>query len=274
MKNGYTVSIIAAGDGTRISSVTQNNIPKVMIQLNDLPLLKYIINSVSSSLSKDISIDILDKYKDIVDNYIKSIRPYSQIAKKIKVYPHESAIGTLPVVYNALKRNISSGSKSTMIYYGDVLTNTNLERLYIMHLIWDLESHITLVSYRTDIPKECGIIDADSLTIMNPVKSIEEKPNKPKSNLAFSGIAFIDNDKSILKLMKDVQRPNTDFISDFVSKMIGKIPIYSIEIDPGETVIDIGTIENLEKARKECQKMFLAPIKEPTNTFLLPSQRT
>ena len=57
------VLILAGGKGTRMSSLTKNNIPKPMILLNGIPILERIILSFKKNGIKDfiLSVNYLHK---------------------------------------------------------------------------------------------------------------------------------------------------------------------------------------------------------------------
>ena len=50
---------------------------------------------------------------------------------------------------------------------------------------------ITMLTFRSDNPKACGVVDLDKKNI---VQSFEEKSNNPKSNIANGAVYLFEND--------------------------------------------------------------------------------
>ena len=64
----------------------------------------------------------------------------------------------------------------------------------------------TIFSYEVVNPKDFGVVEIDA---KNKIKSIEEKPIKPKSNLAITGLYIFDQEVSLFseklkKFLKEV----------------------------------------------------------------------
>ena len=96
-------------------------------------------------------------------------------------------------------------------------------------------------------PKEFGILKLDKN--FKPI-SIAEKPTKPKSNLAITGLYFFD--KSIVKISQNL-RPSkrgeleiTDAIKTYLKKKI----LYPQLLGRGFAWLDTGTHENMLSAGK------------------------
>ena len=57
----------------------------------------------------------------------------------------------------------------------------------------------TIFSYHVNNPEDFGVVEFDGDKVVN----IEEKPNKPKSNHAVTGLYFYDND--VIEIAKNLK---------------------------------------------------------------------
>ena len=125
-----------------------------------------------------------------------------------------------------------------MICYADNLTDIDLREMMAFH-----HSHngiLTMALFHTNSPRQCGIATLDET---KRITAFEEKPLQPKSDLANAGIYMAD--RALFQYL-----PNgsfLDFGQDILPKLVGTM--YGYEIS--DYLIDIGTGENLNKARRE-----------------------
>ena len=97
---------------------------------------------------------------------------------------------------------------------------------------------MTMVIFESNRPKECGIVQIDDDNI---VIEFEEKPKKPKSNLANGAIYILSNE--IQEILKKEYFSAKDFSAEVLNQFIGKIFTYKVD-----NLIDIGSKENLNLA--------------------------
>jgi mannose-1-phosphate guanylyltransferase len=95
--------------------------------------------------------------------------------------------------------------------------------------------------FETNNPSGCGIV---SLNQDFTITSFEEKPANPTSNLANAGLYVAS--PNVIDLIDDSKIP-TDIGFDLLPLLVNKMSGYTI----GDYLIDIGTHQNLEKARKD-----------------------
>jgi NDP-sugar pyrophosphorylase family protein len=126
------------------------------------------------------------------------------------------------------------------ILYGDNLTNVDLRRMYEFHLGHGLP--FTLGVFKAERPESCGIAEVDEDGV---VVGFEEKPERPKSDLAAAGVYMAD--QRIFECFPegaDGMRP-LDLGFDVIPRLAGKMKAYFIE----EFLMDIGTVESYRKAQ-------------------------
>ena len=99
----------------------------------------------------------------------------------------------------------------------------------------------TIGLFKTNQPKECGIVQLKKNSI---VEEIIEKPENPNGNLAFAGV-IVASDEIFSYFQKDV----FDIAKDLLPKLVNTNKLYGFIIQ--ETIIDIGTPEGYKEANKE-----------------------
>lgn len=219
--------LLAAGIGKRLWPITKY-IPKCLVPINGKPLLQIWLELCYRYGIEEILIN-LHHFPDLVKNFVNQI----SLDLKIILFYEEKLLGsggTLLANYEFVKNE-----KKFFIFYADNLTNVNLTKM----IDFD-KTHsevLTMGLFRTETPEKCGIVELDKNSL---IIGFEEKPQNPKSNLANAGIYLVKND--IWDYL-----PQKDFVDlgfDVLPCLIGKMYGYEIK----EYLIDIGTIENYQKA--------------------------
>ena len=113
--------ILAGGRGTRISEYTLN-IPKPMIKIGRIPILKHIINYYESFGVNRILIAAGYK-KEIIQDYFKN-------KKNVKII--DTGLNTL--TGGRLLRLKKILNDAFFLTYGDGLSNVNIQKLYNFHI--------------------------------------------------------------------------------------------------------------------------------------------
>lgn len=95
--------------------------------------------------------------------------------------------------------------------------------------------------FYTNLPEQCGIAALDE---KGRIVEFEEKPLKPKSNLANAGLYIAR--KEIFHYLPEKNR-QLDFGKDVLPLLVGKMYGWQAE----GYLLDVGTMENYEKANRE-----------------------
>jgi glucose-1-phosphate thymidylyltransferase len=175
--------ILAGGSGTRLYPITKS-ISKQIIPIYDKPMIYYPLSVLMLAGIRDILVISTPKdihlYQDLLDDG-------SQLGIKIsyEIQPHpdglaqafiigEKFIGSDPVCM-ILGDNIFYGHG-----FGGILNKTA-----------QLEKGAVVFGYYVNDPERYGVVEFDD---KGKVISLEEKPTKPKSNFAVTGLYFYGND--------------------------------------------------------------------------------
>jgi mannose-1-phosphate guanylyltransferase len=128
------------------------------------------------------------------------------------------------------------------IFYADVLTNMDLDRMMSAHLRSGMIA--TLGLYRVPNPTQCGIAQVDENGV---IREFHEKPTAPVDNLAFSGVMIARSD-----LLNHVpSRLPADMGKDVLPTLCGRMSAYEVT----EYLIDIGTMPRYEYANRTWRGM-------------------
>ena len=228
--------LLAAGLGTRLRPIT-DTVPKCLVPICDKPLLQWWMELFREHGIEEVLINthyLPNPVRTFIDNNNKTFP-----VKLIESYENK-LIGSGGTVRE--NKAFVNDEERFLIVYADNLTNINLSELISFH-----DSHngiLTMALFRTNKPKECGIAALDE---ERKIVEFVEKPIEPSSNLANAGI-YVCN-RSIFNYLSNVGF--LDFGKDVLPQLIDDM--YGWETS--DYLIDIGTMENYEKARKEWAEM-------------------
>ncbi len=264
-----TAVIPVAGLGTRLLTLTKNN-PKEMVPIfaksfNEItlrPLIEQIFvqlydsgirnfffivgknkRSIEDHFTPEINYQGLKK-KD--QNYIDLLKDfYDKIEKSNIVWINQNS----PRGFGAAVLNAKEvvGSKSFIVHAGDAFVRNNNK--HIKKLIKTFEKNKPeIIFYVKEIekPKTYGIVKIKKINSHNfKIVDIEEKPKKPKSNLAVMPI-YIFKPSIFNVLLKTKPGVGKEIqLTDAIQKMIkDKKNVEAIKFLGKNDCIDIGTPEN------------------------------
>ena len=184
--------ILAGGSGTRLYPVTKA-ISKQILPVYDKPMIYYPLSVLMLARIKEIL--IISTLRDI-DSFQELLGDGSGIGLKLQYAVQESPRG-LADAFIIGEEFIGKDKVALVLgdnlFYGYGFT----ERL---KRATDREEGATIFGYQVSNPTEFGIVEFDK---NNNVVSIEEKPEKPKSNYAVPGLYFYDN--NVVDIAKNIK---------------------------------------------------------------------
>lgn len=184
--------ILAGGSGTRLYPVTKA-ISKQILPVYDKPMIYYPLSVLMLAGIKEIL--IISTLRDIV-TFQELLGDGSGIGLKLQYAVQEYPRGLADAFI--IGEEFIGKDKVTLvlgdnIFYGYGFTE-KLKRAR------DREEGATIFGYQVSNPTEFGIVEFDE---NNNVVSIEEKPEKPKSNYAVPGLYFYDN--NVVDIAKNIK---------------------------------------------------------------------
>ena len=185
--------ILAGGLGTRLRPLSYTG-PKQLIPVANKPVLHYIIEDLRNSGVKDIGIIVgytPQRIKYITD----SCGDGSKFGVKITYIEQDAPKGLAHAVYTAKEY---LGDSDFVVYLGDNMLSEGIKEYVEKFEKSENESAILLSEVEN--PEIYGVVTLDD---SGKVLDLEEKPNKPKSNLAIVGVYFFKT--SIFDIIEKIE---------------------------------------------------------------------
>ena len=229
--------ILAGGSGTRLYPITLG-ISKQLIPIYDKPMIYYPLSTLMSAGINEIL--IISTPHDI-PRFQNLLGDGSQIGCRFSYKVQDKPRG-LADAYIVGAEFIGKDSVAMIlgdnIFYGNDLDNK------VKDSMKNLIGGVIFGQQVTD-PERYGIVEFDENM---KVISIEEKPEKPKSNYAIPGLYFFDN--NVIEIAKNVKPSDrgeveiTEIHNAYLSQNKLKVQL----LDRGTTWLDTGTFDSMNDA--------------------------
>ncbi len=237
MKNQRKGIILAGGSGTRLYPITEV-VSKQLMPIYDKPMIYYPLSILMLSDIREVLIistpSDTPKFKQLLGDGKKW---GMEIRYAIQQNP-EGIAQAFIIGKNFINNNPCALILGDNIFYGDGLSNQ------LKNSNKNIEN-ATIFGYKVSEPWKYGVIEFNN---KNRIISINEKPLRPKSNYAVTGLYFYDNQVcDIAKEIKPSKRGELE-ITD-VNKVYLKKKKLNLEIlGRGCAWLDTGSFDNMLEA--------------------------
>lgn len=229
--------ILAAGAGTRLFPASQP-ISKILLPVYDKPMIYYPLSTLMLAGIKDILI-ITNKADN--DNFQKLLGDGSQFGLNIEYRIQYVQKGIADAFLIA--EDFIAGDDVALILGDNIFHGFGFSTF--LKQVLENKSGATVFGYRVKDPERFGVIEFDE---NRRAISIEEKPSKPKSNYAVTGLYFYDKNvceyAKTLKLSDRGELEITDLNKVYLEKGYLKVEI----LGRGFTWLDTGTQDSMLEA--------------------------
>lgn len=220
--------LLAGGHGSRLRPLT-DTLPKCLVPICRRPILDIWLDLCARSGITEVLIN-LHAHADLIQAHLDR----GACRAGVRLIREERLLGSA----GTLAANLDwVGSDSAFwVFYSDVLTNTNLSRMYDFHL-----SHgdiATLGLYQVPDPSRCGVATTSSDGI---ITDFQEKPQFPRSNWVFSGLMIAT--PKVFDFIPAIIPADIGF--HVLPRLLGKMRAFRIT----DYLLDIGTMANYQKAQ-------------------------
>ena len=233
--------VLAGGSGTRLHPLTLA-VSKQLMPVYDKPMIYYPISILMSAGIKEILIittpEDSSSFKKLLGNGTQFGCEFTYAIQKVP-----NGLAQAFVIGEEF-----IGNDSVALILGDnIFYGTGLDSL----LMENTDSSGGVVfAYHVSDPERYGVVEFDEN--QNAI-SIEEKPEKPKSNYAVPGLYFYDN--SVIEIAKGLDlSPRGEYeITDINSIYLKKGQLKVGVLDRGTAWLDTGTHNSLMQASQYVQ---------------------
>ncbi len=232
----FKALLLAAGMGTRLRPLT-NSIPKCLVKIGGKPILQIWLENLSKAGCEEVIINT-HYLSEKVEEYLEG-RKFGDM-KIITTY-EPKLLGTAGTL---LKNADFLLGKNCMLIHADNFTDVNLEEFLKFHKDFSIPKKrlLTMMTFTTNNPESCGIVSINNEGI---VENFHEKKSTDNGNIANAAIyCFNDN---LINFLISKKKNFFDFSEDVIPECINNIQTFHTN----STFIDIGTIDNLELARRK-----------------------
>ena len=223
--------LLAAGFGTRLRPLTLTT-PKCLVPIGGKPLLERWLENLEAC---DCS-DALVNTHYLADQVHAFLAERPKRTMNIQSTYEPELLGTAGTLL--ANQSFFEGSTGLLIH-ADNATDFDLKKLIAAHHQRPKGCLLTMLTFNTDNPQSCGIVEIDNQGV---VQAFHEKAENPPGNQANGAIYIFDQE--FIEVLNLKYKYSTDFSTEVLQDMT----TYIFTCHTNNLFLDIGTPENLLKA--------------------------
>ena len=237
MKNIDVAVIMAGGKGSRLLSITNDEIPKPMVPVDGKPLLEYQVEKLKTYGIKKIVMIVGHLGEKIVDHF----KDGKDFGVEIDYIFEKEPLGTAGAFYY-LKDKIDA--KDFMLVFGDIFFDMDFDRMENFH--FKNSALTTLLAHPNGHPYDSDLIQTDDSGRVIGFDSKHNVRDYWYDNMVNAGIYIIN--KELLDLVKEPVK--TDFEKDILANQV-KLGANIYAYHTPEYVKDVGTVDRINATVEE-----------------------
>ena len=237
MKNIDVAVIMAGGKGSRLLSITNDEIPKPMVPVDGKPLLEYQVEKLKTYGIKKIVMIVGHLGEKIVDHF----KDGKNFGVEIDYIFEKEPLGTAGAFYY-LKDKIDA--KDFMLVFGDVFFDMDFDRMEDFH--FKNSALTTLLAHPNGHPYDSDLIQTDDTGRVIGFDSKHNVRDYWYDNMVNAGMYIIN--KRLLDLVKEPVK--TDFEKDILANQV-KLGASIYAYHTPEYVKDVGTVDRINATVEE-----------------------
>ena len=225
--------LLAAGLGTRLRPIT-DSVPKCLVPIHGKPLLGYWLDML---LRNGVNRVLINTHylPDAVRAFVTA-SPWNQA---IDLVHEDQLLGTGGTV---LRNREFFDDASFMVAHADNLTRFDVGAFLDAHANRPDGVEITMMTFDTDVPQYCGIVELDDRGV---VQGFQEKVEKPPGTRANGAVYIFE--PAVIDFISSLHKPFVDISTEVLPRYIGHIGTFHND----DYHRDIGTPDSLMLAEHE-----------------------
>lgn len=224
--------LLAAGLGTRLRPIT-DTIPKCLVPIKQKPLLEYWLDMLLANGIDEILINTHYLYPT-VEKFINS----SLWKQKITLVYEPELLGTGGTIF---KNRDFFKDDSFLVAHADNLTRFDVQKFMAYHAQRPNHVEITMMTFDTDVPQSCGIVELQN----NIVMKFHEKSPEFHGTRANGAVYIFE--PSVIDFLASLKKNIIDLSTEVLPHYLGRMQAYH----NSDYHRDIGTPESLRLAEME-----------------------
>lgn len=241
------VILLAAGLGTRLLPLTAV-LPKCLMPIHGRPQLEYWLRALSDADAAGGADIVVNTH--YLPELVREYLAHSPWAGSVRLVHEAELRGT----GGTLLANPFPSGGPVMLVHADNLCGADLRAFMTAHANRAPGTVMTMMSFRTDAPKTCGILDLDARGV---VRAFHEKVADPPGNLANAAVYIVEPE--VTAFIAGLGRPVVDFSTEVIPHFLGRIQSW----ENGVYHRDIGNVGSFLAAQQEFPASAPSPAGEP-----------
>ena len=234
MKKGI---VLAGGSGTRLYPITRGT-SKQLMPVYDKPMIYYPISTLMLAGIREM---LIITTPEDAENFKRLLGDGSQWGLDLHYAVQEKPRGLADAFLVGEK--FLNGSSAALVLGDNIFYGEGFEEL--THNAANREDGATVFAYYVKHPSRYGVVEFDE---NGKAISLEEKPQKPRSNYAVTGLYFYDKDiVDIAKTIKPSARGEIE-ITDINKHYLKENKLSVEKMGKGYAWLDTGTHDSLLSA--------------------------
>lgn len=225
--------MLAAGLGTRLRPLT-DRVPKCLVPIHGRPLLGYWLDLLLGSGIERVLVNT-----HYLEAEVRAFVERSPWAPRIQTTYEPRLLGTGGTV--RANKAFFAG-RSFLVAHADNLTRFDVAAFIARHAARPPNAVMTMMTFHTDVPHLCGIVEQDREGI---VRAFHEKSPNPPGNNANAAVYIFEPE--VLDFLDSLGKEVIDLSTEVIPHFVGRIFTFA----NSDYHRDIGNLESLQRAHAE-----------------------